>query len=386
LNDRSLAALQKQTATYYIQRADYARVTRNLTAAKVAAQAYDFIFVAPTTNEADRPLIEALQTAGNVYLGLSLRPSSQVSTAPTAIQLEDLKYLERTKWHVGEAQDIAALPATGTPTLSFPQLADAARGLGYLNAQPDRDGVYRRIPLLVRYDDALYPSMPFRVACDYLGVPPERISVRLGDRILLRGAGRPQESKHDIAIPIDAQGNMIINFIGPWQEESTKGITHYDFSDIWLASDDRDELEMLGEDLADRIAIIADVSSGSGDIGPVPTDTHFLLVGLHTNVINTILTENFLRQMPFWAMLGIELVMLSLICLLARHLPALSFHPKRPRDRPMLCRRCHSRLPLRRPAAKSYPPPHGHIISFGRYPRLSLFPRGTRNRPTAPFL
>ena len=146
LNDRSLAALQKQTATYYIQRADYARVTRNLTAAKVAAQAYDFIFVAPTTNEADRPLIEALQTAGNVYLGLSFRPSSQVSTAPTAIQLEDLKYLERIKWHVGEAQDIAALPATGTPTLSFPQLADAARGLGYLNAQPDRDGVYRRIP------------------------------------------------------------------------------------------------------------------------------------------------------------------------------------------------------------------------------------------------
>jgi len=183
--------------------------------------------------------------------------------------------------------------------------------LGYLNLKFDRDGVFRRVPLLVRYEGAFYPSFAFRAVCDYLGVSPERIIVRPGKSIKLIDAKRPQEkSGHDIDIPIDHSGSMVVNFIGSWDR-----MKHYNFVDVLRASNDRDELDMWREELSGKIVIVSEVSTGSSDIGPVPTDRHFPLSGVHANVIHTILTESFLKEFSKGEMVFIEI--LIAFCILA---------------------------------------------------------------------
>jgi len=67
--------------------------------------------------------------------------------------------------------------------MTFPELAVAARGLGYLNIKFDRDGVFRRAPLLIKFGDGFYPSFPFRSICEYLKVPPEKIILRPGRNV-----------------------------------------------------------------------------------------------------------------------------------------------------------------------------------------------------------
>jgi adenylate cyclase len=309
--------------TFYLERAHFAQAVRTLTAMGVAAQAYDFIFAAPLKNaEEDQAFIDATHAANNVYFGLAMTLGTKgriVRQQPS--RPEDKRYVEQTAWSLAVQGDRSALYVGTDPVSTFYDLATAARGLGYLNSTADRDGILRRVPLVVRYNGAFYPSLAFRVICDYLHVPPANILVMPGRHILLRGAQRPGTgSPHDIAIPIDRHGNMIINYLGTWER-----LKHYPLERIVSAAKKRIEREILQEELASKIVVVADVSTGTSDVGAVPLDANFPLGGLHTNVMNTILTENFLRELSAPEMLGIEAILLSTILVLALRYRSLTF-------------------------------------------------------------
>ncbi len=100
---------------------------------------------------------------------------------------------------------------------------------------------------------------------------------------------------------------------------------HYNFSDVLRAAEDRDELEMWQEELAGKIVVVSEVTTGSSDVGPVPTDTRYPLSGLHANVMHSILTESFLGELSSAEMLGIELLLLSGILILSIRFSSISF-------------------------------------------------------------
>jgi adenylate cyclase len=91
------------------------------------------------------------------------------------------------------------------------------------------------------------------------------------------------------------------------------------------ASDDRMELELWAEDLAGKIAVVSEVRTGASDVGPIPTDNHFPLSGVHSNVINTILTENFLREATDAEILGTELLVMIVMIGLALRFSSRNF-------------------------------------------------------------
>jgi adenylate cyclase len=307
---------------FYLNRSHYAQLSRNLTAMNVSAQLYDFIFAARSNDKEDGALIEATKKAGNVYYGLAfelLRQEEKQLTLPG--NPKDIEYLDLTKWHLVVKGDSKGFYIGANPLITFSALASVSKGLGYLSLEFDRDGVFRRMPLIVHYKDAFYPSFSFRAICDYLGVPPEKIVVRPGKSITLKDAKRPgKATAHDIIIPIDRWGNMVINFVGPWER-----MKHYNFADVLRASDDRDEMEMWEEELNGKIVVVSQVSTGSSDVGPVPTDTQFPLSGLHANVMHTILTESFLREISNREMLFIELLFLLIILVLSLRLSSVPF-------------------------------------------------------------
>ncbi|MBW1788956.1 MAG: CHASE2 domain-containing protein, partial [Deltaproteobacteria bacterium] len=100
---------------------------------------------------------------------------------------------------------------------------------------------------------------------------------------------------------------------------------HYNFSDILLASRDRDEMDLWREELSGKIVVISEVTTGSTDLGPVPTDSSFPLSGIHSNVINTILTGEFLREVPVLVMMMIEILLLGVVVLLSLRFTPLYF-------------------------------------------------------------
>lgn len=309
---------------YYLSRSHFAQTVRNLAAMGVAVQAYDFIFASRLNPEDDQALIDATRAAGRVYYGLAFSLAddrSSASTSRSTDQAEVRSYLDRTRWPLPANGALDGLLVGKKPLVTFIPLASVARGLGFLNLRPDPDGVFRRLPLLVKCDDGCYPSFALRIVCDYLGVAPENIIVTPGRHITLKNAARPGDAPHDILIPIDERGIMLVNFIGPWDRFS-----HYNLVDIYQASTTDDAMEDWADELKGRIVLVSDVSTGVTDLGPVPTDLNFPLSGFHANAIHTILTEQFLREASRWERLLVMLGLGVVVALLSLRF-ATAFYP-----------------------------------------------------------
>ena len=308
----------------YLNRLHFAQLARNLKSMQVAAQVYDFIFAAKLNAQDDHELVQAVKAAGNAYFGLALE--LRKSDEPQSRKRVDSKgrsYVLETQWDVSVDADGGQLYVGENPLATYAELAHASRALGSLSVKFDPDGVLRRVPLLVRHENAFYPLLPLRVVCDYLQVPPQKIVLIPGRHLILQDArrpGSPGSKPRDIKIPIDRHGNMIVNYIGPWGR-----MDHYNFADILRASDDRDELEIWVEELNHKIVIISDVSTGSTDVGPVPTDANYPLSGVHANVIHNILTESFLRELSDWEMLLIEILLMAGLLMLSIRFSSLPF-------------------------------------------------------------
>lgn len=315
LSDASLRSL----GDFHPTRSHHARVIENLARMKVAALAYDFIFAGASNSDEDDALRQAIAAAGNVYLGMAARlepRGTQPEDEPaTPIQPAGLG------WQLDVPRDDGALRVASAVLDTWEPIASASRGLGTLNVTPDRDGVVRRIPLLVRFGGELLPTLALRVVSDYLGVPPERIVVRPGRSITLGDARRPGAAEaRDLVIPIDEEGNLILDYIGPWDR-----MTHYDFADVARAADDRFELERWREELSGKIVLVSEISTGSADVGPVPTDPSFPLSGVHATAIHNLLTGRFLRGLASTTALALELLLAVVVGALALRLRGRTF-------------------------------------------------------------
>jgi len=295
----------------YLSRRHYGQVVRNLGDLGVAIQIWDLIFSAPINAEEDSILMACNRSAGNVYFGMGFalkdEPPKLQQTTPAS------EYLSKTKWHVQVEGDISTMYVAANPNITFPALASSARGLGSLALQFDQDGVFRRAPLLLRYEDGFIPSFAFRAICDFLQVSPKDIIVHPGKNLTLKNAHRPGSPPHNIVIPIDERCNIIVNFVGRWER-----IVNYDLATIYRASDDRDAMEYtMKPEFQGKLVVVADASTGATDIAPVPTDNNYPLSGLHANVLHTILTENFLRELNTWEMAVVEILLLAFVALFA---------------------------------------------------------------------
>ena len=316
IDDKSL----KQIGTFYLGREEEARLVRNLGSAGVAAQAHDVIYAAPLPG--DDALLAATRAAGSVYYGMALGLADSGHDSKDAEAGATIP--DRDRWRPHIHGNASTLYTSARPFVTFPALAGAARGLGFLDIRVERDGVYRFAPLFGRVGDTLVPSLPLRVVCDYLGVTPDRIDVLPGRRVTLRGARRPGDAAaKDIVIPIDERGRMVVNYAGSWES-----LKHYPAGAIWEASDDRFAMQDLADELKGKIAFLTWITSGSGDVGPVPGDPQCPLGGIHVNVMNTILTGNFMRRLSPIATFGIVtlplLVILFALSLRLRTLPFLA--------------------------------------------------------------
>lgn len=233
----------------------FARIIDALGEAGAASIVLDIMFREPGLEEGDRRLVGATRRAGSVISPL-------------------------------------LLAGDGSLVAGFPAFAAASRGLGHVNADPDPDGVHRRVALLLPQGDGRVPGLALRAACEALAVDPSSIEVVPGFRIRIPGARMRDGGIRDLDIPVDGQCRLIVNWVGPW----TDSFLHYSPVDLLAAADDPDRAEAFRDELEGTRVIVGDVSTAAGDHGPTPFERIYPLPGLHANVLNGILTARFLRD------------------------------------------------------------------------------------------
>jgi PAS domain S-box-containing protein len=83
--------------------------------------------------------------------------------------------------------------------------SNAVTHSGFMNATPDADGILRRVPMLIRFEDRLYPSLALATMMQY--EKSSQIVIRLG-----KSSGILDLMVGNRSIPVDAQGNMRVQF------------------------------------------------------------------------------------------------------------------------------------------------------------------------------
>lgn len=175
----------------------------------------------------DALLSQAIAAAGNVYLALYLGIAEEGLT-PAEIQ-------QKIEKRTPDQEQVLEIIRQRAPRLMvdpqkstlrrayyfkppLPSLREAARGFAYAQTVADVDGGRRRYPLVYQYEDILFPSIALLMVCDYLQIPITSVEVWPGKQIRLPAAHLPSGQIKDLEIPIDARGNMNVNWAGRWDE------------------------------------------------------------------------------------------------------------------------------------------------------------------------
>jgi len=187
-------------------------------------------------------------------------------------------------------------------SLPFQELSGAG-SLGFTNIRREKDGRSRRMKLLARYRDGLYPSLDLMLVLRYFGIPLNEVEVSRGSIAFGKGPKRR-------VIPIDPNGDMWIDFYGtPKQFPNV-----YPFTKVILADrafPDR-ETKTMFRSFKDGATFVGVTAASLKNSHSTPFDPNTADVFLHAQAVANILENRFLTRAPGW----VSTLMLCVICML----------------------------------------------------------------------
>jgi len=188
----------------------------------------------------------------------------------------------------GRACDYLVSAQKVIPPLSL--LLDKASGAGYMNAETDRDGVLRSVPLMIDFKGHIYPHLSLATLLAALkGRIPNPI-------VKMTSSGIESMKIGDTIVPLSRNGAMLINYKGP-------GFT-YPFVPAARILED----EFNPETLQGKVVFVGSSAAGLMDIRVSPLDENFPGVEVNATVVDNILNQDFIRR-PDWAP-GLEFILI----------------------------------------------------------------------------
>lgn len=159
-------------------------------------------------------------------------------------------------------------------------IQDAGYSSGYMNNIPDETGIIRSVPLMIKYDDVLYPSLAFEMY---------RIANNMKKVITTYSpAGIESIKAGSQYINSDRFGRIHLNFRGPF-----KSYQYISAIDVYNNT-------FKKEDVAGKFILIGTSAYGLMDLRSTPMDSVIAGVEIHANLIDNLLYNDMLVT-PSWA-------------------------------------------------------------------------------------
>ena len=300
IDEKSLAA----QGQWPFQRAEHGRLMEWLGKApevRPAVMSWDFIFTEEVFDpRLDRMFADPLATAGYpILMGAFTDPAAKgiFTQGRAASRLGLTQPINLPKDVVAAFSDMRGMQIPILPLL------DTTRFV-VLDADPDEDGVIRKIPLFVRVGERIFPGLVMGTLMTYWKVEPTEVEVRLGEAVILH------TTLGERRIPIDSRGFYHLNYRYEMREEgATEGIPVASYQGIydqltpWAAFGD--SMPLLAT--AGKIVVVGQTATGLADIGPSPLRSRSGKVLVHLNALENILRGDYLTRTPVWP--GLVLVL-----------------------------------------------------------------------------
>lgn len=169
-------------------------------------------------------------------------------------------------------------------TANLPELTFSAPSSGLIVAVPDGDGIVRRMPLMMRYEDGIYNALSLEMVRIALGAPWVRLNMDAppSGEPILTGI----RIGNALEVPVDEQGQLLVPYRG-------RGGSFPTLSATQVLQGDAPAHELARLDGA--IVLIGTSALGLADLRTTPLHTAYPGVEVHANLIDTMLYA-FLQQ------------------------------------------------------------------------------------------
>ncbi|MBI5261429.1 MAG: adenylate/guanylate cyclase domain-containing protein [Bradyrhizobium sp.] len=285
IDERSL----KEVGQWPWPRTELAELVDNLTRLGAAAIAFDAVFSEPDRLNPDvvvdtfRNLDEATREK------LKAQPSNDQVFADA---------IKRSRVVLGEsglpqsnAELDKKLPQTGLAThgedprpflfefpgllRNVPVIEQAAAGRGLFTIKPERDGIVRRVPLIMQAQGTIMPSLTFEMLRVVTGT----------DTLFIKAdkAGIISAGVKGFQIPTDKNGQLWVHF------------ARHDPS-IYVSAVDVLQGKVPSEKIAGKLVLVGTSATGMNDIKTTPVDPAMPGVEIHAQVLESALTGGIVSQ------------------------------------------------------------------------------------------
>jgi adenylate cyclase len=246
-----------------------AELVDRLTAYDVRTIAFDAFFSEPDPTN-DAAFAAAIKSSGRVVLGEAFDDlDTHTDTAPffRELNVKDLT-----------GHGLESLQEAGAFRGWIPSLESAAADTGHVNFLEDMDGGYRRVPLAMRMADSVAPALSVAALRHFLG--------KGGALLTLGGPGKTSLVVGGESLPIDDEGQLRVDFVGPPDAVPT------------VSALDVLERRAPGAALKGKLVLVAATAIGF-DSRPTPFTGAAPGVTIHASVIDNLLRGRGLVR-PTW--------------------------------------------------------------------------------------
>ncbi len=225
-----------------------------------------------------------------------------VTVAGFVLTADPVDRMPQPKWGFAHAGDDPRqfLPAFKGAVVNLPIIEAAATGNGSFNLIPERDGIVRRVPLLFRAGDQLYPSL----SAETLRV------IQGASTFIIKSSGANMETAYGehtginnvkigrLVVPTTADGQIWIHF--------TEDVPERRIPAWHIFEDDFDAARVDG-----KILVVGTSAAGLLDMRATPLSPITPGALIHVHAIEQMLQQHFLSR-PDWAE-GLERVYLLVV-------------------------------------------------------------------------
>lgn len=269
----------KQLGSYHHwPRSYWAQLIRYLADSGVIMVGIDFIFDPDFRNEAeDQEFQQALQEAGMVCGAIyfsqadTLRFLREMTSEPEGLQYQRLIY------NLPENLFRNLIPQERLEP-EYPGFTNACYTAGYVNLFPDPDGVLRRIPLFLRFNQHAYASFAVQMGLTLLDIREFEYRPQSSRLLLKNGEGQ------QMAVPVDEYGQMLIHYEGGFN-----AFRYVSFYQIL-------KKQLPPEYLKNKIVLVGSSLPGLFDLRTSPLQAAYPGVEVNANVLYQLATGQFVKQ------------------------------------------------------------------------------------------
>lgn len=194
------------------------------------------------------------------------------------------------------------------------EIIKSTPNIGIINFARDIDGISRRSPILIKYQNAFYPYLAFKAAKDYI---QRHENVKI-DKIVLNKDNQVELGNRKIQL--DKTGRMLINWYGPTR--TFEYIPFYKAYKSAKALKQGLQPEIPADYFKNKIVFVGVTATSLFDIKSSPLSSIYPGVELQATVFNNIIDNNPVKKVKPWVNLITCLILCAITALSTIKLPS----------------------------------------------------------------